>query len=556
MIGCPNCGSELKYDIATAQMLCKHCDSGFDPYKVSQSGAEERTEYEVTIFTCPQCGGEIVSQDTTAAGFCSFCGASTILSSRVAKEKRPDYIIPFRKTKEDCKDAYKKVMQRAIYAPNELKDMRNVESFRGIYMPYWVYYIEQKGDVVLHGEKEHRQGDYIITSHYSINLDLDNYYKGLSYDASSSFADNISTKIAPYDVKNMKEFTPAFLSGFYADLADVGADVYEEDAFQEATDQTERFVKNLPQVSKLSITDDKDTLMGKFHTRNKGVESAMFPVWFMAYRNRDRVAYATINGQTGKVMVDLPVDIGKYLLGTLVIAAPIFVLLNMFLTMIPQTLVSTIAILAAFVAIIYGVEFCAMAKKETYGDDKGALVGIENARKKKQEQWKNEFGQDLSAMVDTGSSLEAEQAKRAKNIIAQNRKSKDKTIESIVTIIIIIALVFMFSGPSEFEGLISAPGMILVAAIVSAISFFICNGKSKKLPSTKKVPAPLWIMLALVVSLVVLVISPVDDLYYYAVAIFIMISCLAALVGLITNYNILATRKLPQFDYHGGDDRA
>ena len=52
---------------------------------------------------------------------------------------------------------------------------------------------------------------------------VDAYYKGLSFDASSSFSDNISEQLAPYDVKGMKAFTPAYLSGFYADTADVDA---------------------------------------------------------------------------------------------------------------------------------------------------------------------------------------------------------------------------------------------------------------------------------------------------------------------------------------------
>jgi hypothetical protein len=50
--------------------------------------------------------GEILSTDDMAAGFCSFCGASTVLYSRIEKEHRPAYIIPFTKTKEDCKKAY------------------------------------------------------------------------------------------------------------------------------------------------------------------------------------------------------------------------------------------------------------------------------------------------------------------------------------------------------------------------------------------------------------------------------------------------------------------
>lgn len=65
----------------------------------------------------PQCGGEILSTENAATGFCSFCGASTILDSRIAREKRPDYIVPFQITKEDCKKAYGKMMLPCHFCP-------------------------------------------------------------------------------------------------------------------------------------------------------------------------------------------------------------------------------------------------------------------------------------------------------------------------------------------------------------------------------------------------------------------------------------------------------
>ena len=59
-------------------------------------------------------------------------------------------------------------------------------------MPYWAYHVSQKGPVVLRGEKSKRRGDYIYTDHFNINGDMDCQYKGISFDASSSFDDNIS----------------------------------------------------------------------------------------------------------------------------------------------------------------------------------------------------------------------------------------------------------------------------------------------------------------------------------------------------------------------------
>ena len=123
MYQCPNCGGRLIFDISSQSMLCEHCNTHYNPYKLGEgNSAEENKEYDVTVFKCPQCGGEIMSTDNTIADFCSFCGASTVLESRISKELRPGYIIPFSKTKQDCKNQYKKMMKRAWFAPKELKD--------------------------------------------------------------------------------------------------------------------------------------------------------------------------------------------------------------------------------------------------------------------------------------------------------------------------------------------------------------------------------------------------------------------------------------------------
>lgn len=134
MYECPNCAGNLKFNIARQQLHCEYCDTQVDPYsfhKEKDAGEEPPGEYEATVFTCPQCGGEIVSEDTTAATFCSFCGAAAILDSRISKKRCPEYIIPFTKTKEDCKAAYGKMLRRAIFAPKELKDENLIEKFRG-----------------------------------------------------------------------------------------------------------------------------------------------------------------------------------------------------------------------------------------------------------------------------------------------------------------------------------------------------------------------------------------------------------------------------------------
>lgn len=390
MYECPNCGGNLRFDIASQDLACAYCEGHFDPYSIKKdTDAIEHSFFEVTVFTCPQCGGELFSEDNDAASFCSFCGASTILTSRLSKEKRPDFIIPFKKTKEDCKKAYAKKMQKAFFVPRELRDPGYIDEFRGIYMPYWTYQLIQKGRVVLKGEKSYRKGNYVYTEHYDLSGELDSYYLGYSYDASTSFYDNISEALAPYDAKELIRFSPAFLSGFYADTADVDSDLYLKDAMGKAEENTFRKICKEEKFKSCKIKKPKSA--AGLGTSLREADNTMYPVWFLTYRKKDRVAYMTVNGQTGKVVADMPIDPKRYLAASLLLAIPIFLLLNIFFTLRPAILLGLSAVLAVISAVIYGVELDAIYKREHNIDDRALGKG-----KKHDKKGRMDFGKKIS----------------------------------------------------------------------------------------------------------------------------------------------------------------
>lgn len=458
MYACPNCGGNMKFHIPSQQLACDYCQTQADPYTFEDKAETSlsKQEYEVTVFTCPQCGGEIVSTDTSAAEFCTFCGASTILHSRLRNEKRPTHIIPFRKTKEDCKAAYSAMMKKAPFAPDALKNPKYIDSFRGIYMPYWTFHVTQNSSFNFNGSRSHRHGDYILTDNFACKGDLEASFDGLSYDASSSFDDNISEKIAPYDVKEMKSFTPAFLSGFYADTADVDSSTYEQDAYAAASEVSLDAIYDRPVFADLS---KKKTLSASdLNSETEDIESAMFPVWFLSYRNGGRVAYATVNGQTGKVVTDLPVDVRKYTKCSLLLALPIFLFLNLFFTMMPKTLLIISLILTGVSAVIFAMERTKLRLKESGVSDKGSKAKLSKA--------------------------------------------------------------------------------------------------AQKLPEEKKHQGLRVLIPAIVIGIAILILNPVNDLFYYAGVVLILSAVFRGIKDIMFYYNMLATRRLPQFDKTGGDDRA
>ncbi len=551
MYECPNCGGNLKFDIPSGQLACAFCAAHVDPYSVQKDvDATEKEYFETTVFTCPQCSGELFSTDSDATSFCSFCGASTILSSRISRERRPKYIVPFKKTKEDCKRAYSQKMRRALFVPKELKDPKYIDGFRGIYMPYWSYQLAQKGSVTLAGESTKQKGDYLITSHYDLKGDLNSYYLGYSFDASSSFYDSISESLAPYDAKQLVKFTPAFLSGFYADTADVDSDVYLDDAIELADESTYQKIAKEKEFQKYIRPYNKEnapSIKRGLRTQLLDADNTMYPVWFLSYRKGDRIAYATVNGQTGKVVADMPIDPMKYVIGSLLLAVPIFVLLNLIFTLKPSTVLVLGAFLAVVTSIIAYMELKSIRKKEMNEGDKALM----QKEKQRQRIWSREQAREQAMQNEAWDYSQQE-------IIEEPKKEKKKMSGSAIYTMAIIGFAVLFqivaNGISVVLVLVSIIGIIAGIIIWGAKVY----KESKKGDPKEREKMPNFLLTAVIVlvALFIMMVNPVSDLYYYGGAIIAFMAVLYSFVDIIRKYNKLATRRLPQFDKQGGDDRA
>lgn len=379
MYSCPNCAANLKFDISRQALFCEACETVLDPYSVvKEQDAEVQQYFEVTTFTCPQCGGEIISEDNEAAAFCSFCGGSTILDSRISKARRPFFIIPFKKTKKDCVESYKKMVGSDIFASDEVRNEKNIESFRGIYMPYWTYRYEKNGIVSVSATKSYQRGNYRYTEHHKLTGNLESKYDNISFDASSSFADNLSNAIAPFDQSQQLPFTPSFLSGFYADASDVGNDVYISDGRELVADDMSRKLKMTQPFSKYA-TKEKEIRSELLPQCTNG-KLCMFPVWFMSLRTKgkngeDRVSYAVVNGQTGRAAGDIPISMKKYTLISAGFGLLLFLILNFVfnLTISPKTSGLVATIMCVVMGIVFKNRETEINRRSIGADDKGIM---------------------------------------------------------------------------------------------------------------------------------------------------------------------------------------
>ena len=538
MVSCPSCGADLKFDPKSQMLICPHCRNKYNPEDVKDLKLDEAKEVEkvenvenaengikVISYKCSHCGAELFTTDETMTTFCSFCRSGTILDRKVLKKRVPDYIIPFSISKEECKEIYINRIKKSFFAPKRMIDSEEVEKIRAIYMPYWLYAFKYEGPNTAKGSSyAYSSGDYRYYNDYEITTNLEAKFKGLTHDASSDFTDRMSEAIEPFNIKDLKKFSPSYLSGFYADNENVHSKVYIEEYNKIANDIVSEKLGEEDAYRNHNITPI-------VNLDEKSVKLALFPVYFLATKSRsgNNLNYAVINGQTGKMTADIPIDPRKIFGFSTILAVILFFILNFFVTLTMSSLIICSIIFNLISLFIISNQNNKIKDKEENITDKGKLYKIN------------------------------------KNAGGSNKKREKSPLAFIKTlfwllIAAIIFIVFWIIGIMYNLKIIKIiTNTILVAAInikyililLILILVFVKIIKNPKYGKNIVFPA-----LGLIISLLVLVIEPaLDEYYYFSAAISIVISIICFL-NIVWKHNVLTSQKLSLLGKRGGDENA
>ena len=351
MYSCPGCGSQMLFDIAGQQLKCGRCDRTMSIEEADEKEARQAgSSFAVDVLTCPTCGAEIRAVNTAAASFCSYCGSSVMLEKQEGQEfVPPETVIPFQITREQCFEKFRNMLKGSFCADHRLKKNISAEDFRGIYVPYHTYRGSVEGSATVEGSET--KGD--TTYYYKTNIHLNHQYSGIMHDASREMPDNISEAISiSRDARDMvRPFSPAYLSGFYADVSDTDPDYYipyaRSETIRKGLEDTLPTLKN--DSCSYSTSAAEKALMPK--AKAEYIGDTMLPVWFMSMKSGKRVLYAVQNAVTGEMWADIPMDISRFALVTLAIGVALYFLFNSFLTLRPEMVLIAAMLLAIFAQI-------------------------------------------------------------------------------------------------------------------------------------------------------------------------------------------------------------
>ena len=339
---CPGCGGSLRYDIAGRDMLCDACGQRTPvsslPDAMPAAGENGEAMLDMVEYVCPSCGAGIHATGTAATSFCCYCGADVVLTQRLSRIRRPDRIVPFRITREECESIYRRRLKEARFAPDALSEPATVDRFRPIYIPYWNYTYTASGESHGRGVRKYSDSDYNYEDDYSFDLSGEVKLTQLLYDASSAFEDETAQKLQ-FGIQAACPFHPAYLSGMYAEAADTSDAVYR-DALQ-----------GIAEHAFNDAMQGKTGTTGSFSLppeRSAEAELVMMPVWLLANRQGDRVLYTAVNGDSGRIVCEPPVSKKRFAL----LSAALFCGLLAALLLITQVLVLRPNMLLMFCGIM------------------------------------------------------------------------------------------------------------------------------------------------------------------------------------------------------------
>lgn len=317
---CPNCGASMNFQVETGNLHCDHCGTSLTEEELGRAPGTERSWEEAMPeadsrarfkqYHCSACGAEILTDEHTIANICSFCGSPAIIEDRVAEELKPSMVIPFKITRDQAKDIYKKWMKSNPLVPDIYRKSETVEKITGAYVPFWLYDVDAEVDMAARCTRTRitRRGDteYTHTEHYDVRRHIQVAYEKIPMDATTKMDDKVMSYLEPFDYTQLKPFEMLYLSGFQAEKYHFPS--------QEKLGEAKR------RADQYATTACRDTINGysSVNVTRQNVwlqeQNAMYvllPVWLLVFRNGQEECTFAVNGQSGRYYGKLPASKSK-----------------------------------------------------------------------------------------------------------------------------------------------------------------------------------------------------------------------------------------------------
>ena len=333
---CPACQAPISFKPGVNKVVCEYCENEFDVETIKKIFAnkealaqkaheqkeakwqkekdEEFSEEEIAhmhSFSCSSCGAELVCDENTMATECCYCGNPTMIPGRFSKMLKPNYIIPFKKTKQEAMDALKKFYEGKQLLPDLFTQQNRIEAIQGMYVPFWLFDSTVEGQAIYEATESfsvtNGKTTTVTTDYYNCMREGTMKFEMVPVDGSVKMEDDFMESIEPFDYKDLVPFESVYMTGYLADKYDVDSDT----AIARAEERMQESAEKVLYETVTGFDSVSPAHESAIVRKDSKFSYAMAPVWIVTTRFEDKPYTFMMNGQTGKFVGRLPIDNGK-----------------------------------------------------------------------------------------------------------------------------------------------------------------------------------------------------------------------------------------------------
>lgn len=334
-VKCDECGADLKYQPGTTSLVCDYCQHAMqiaveetavaaneelDLQSYLDNFTAQSEQVERQVVNCESCGAETELEAHQQSGSCPFCGTPLLAEQTATKQFiQPKGLLPFKIVRKDAREAFKKWLSSLWFVPNDLKkQIVQHDKFKGVYLPYWTYdcatytsYSGQRGEyyyvteTVTDSEGKEERREVRKTQWYPVTGWVDVGFDDVLVPATKSLPHKMLNKLQPWDLEELVDYKPDYLSGYVTESYQVSL----AEGYEEAQDVMEQRIRS-------AIEDDiggDEQLIDSFDTQytDATFKHMLLPVWISAYHYKDKLYQVLVNARTGEVQGKRPYSWAK-----------------------------------------------------------------------------------------------------------------------------------------------------------------------------------------------------------------------------------------------------
>jgi DNA-directed RNA polymerase subunit RPC12/RpoP len=370
---CPQCGGETAYSVADGGLTCTYC--GYHEAPHSEVVGLQAESFEFTVATveqsvngwgvdrtelqCQSCSAHISIPAGSLTAACPFCGSNKVIHQRAPQDLlRPRFLVPFKVEESRCHAITREWLGSSWMVPKQLRTVASIDSFAALFLPYWTFgssarasWRAQVGHTKSYTDSRGRRRTRTEWHWESGQVRRD--FQDLLIRGTDRISSHLLNKIGRFSLNDLTAYEPAFLAGTQAQAYEVTLEEAWEKARHLMRETTRHDCRRQASTNKIR------NFSMQLDFQDESWRYILLPVYINSYRYENEPYQLLINGQTGEIAGQRPVDWRKVGLVAAGLILPGILVFLILLLLFPEFLESGGAILS-FVLFAAGVTAAAV----------------------------------------------------------------------------------------------------------------------------------------------------------------------------------------------------